>query len=98
MSFAIPVDRLRDTDTLVAFHHPRPSHRFHVLIVPKRSIAHIAAVTPADADFMADLVETVRSLVAEFKLDQTAYSLLTNGGGFQDVPILHFHLIADDLA
>ncbi len=37
MSFAIPARRLRETDALLAFHHPKPSHPFHVILVPKRT-------------------------------------------------------------
>ena len=37
MSFLIPVDRLRETETLIAFYHPRPSYPFHVLLIPKRA-------------------------------------------------------------
>ena len=33
MSFVIPVKRLRETDTLMAFYHPKPSYRFHVFLV-----------------------------------------------------------------
>ncbi len=62
MSFAIPVRRLRETNTLIAFCHPQPSYAFHVLIVPKRAIAGLIGLSPADADFTADLFQTVAGL------------------------------------
>lgn len=95
MSFAIPVQRLRETKTLIAFHHPKPSYSLHILIVPKRSIAHLGALTAADSDFIVDLFQNVQSLVDELHLDSRGYRLITNGGKYQDVPHLHFHLIAD---
>jgi histidine triad (HIT) family protein len=95
MSFAIPVRRLRDTPTLLAFYHPQPSYPFHVLIVPKRAIAHLSDLTPADVDFTADLFQTVSSLVDEFHLEGAGYRLIANGGAYQDVPQLHFHLISE---
>lgn len=94
MSGAIPVQRLRETPTLIAFHHPRPSYPVHILLVPKRAIADVAALTPADADFMLDLFAAVRSLVDELNLAPGGYRLITNGGPNQDVPQLHFHLVA----
>jgi histidine triad (HIT) family protein len=94
MSFALPVRRLRETATLIAFYHPRPAYPVHVLLVPKKAIADVAALTPADADFMVDLFAAVRSLVAEFGLEPGGYRLITNGGPNQDVPQLHFHLVA----
>jgi histidine triad (HIT) family protein len=93
MSFAIPVKRLRETDTLMAFRHPKPAYPFHVLIVPKKAVPSLTELDPADTAFLTDLYSTVQSLVDEFKLP--AYRLIVNGGEFQDVPQLHFHLIAD---
>ena len=95
MSFAIPVHRLRETATLMAFHHPQPSYPVHILLVPKKAIADLAALTPADADFMVDLFATVQSLVAELGLETSGYRLIANGGPYQAVPQLHFHLISE---
>jgi histidine triad (HIT) family protein len=96
MSFAIPVKRLRETPTLMAFHHPSPSYALHILIVPKRSYRSLIDIAPEDADFQRDLFATVQSLVLEFGLEEKAYRLIANGGGYQDVPVLHFHLISEN--
>jgi histidine triad (HIT) family protein len=93
MSFLIPVTRLRETSNLIAFHHPSPSYKFHVLIVPKREIASLAQLDPQDATFLTDLHSAVQSLVDEFQLQ--AYRLIVNGGEYQDFPHLHFHLISN---
>ena len=93
MSFAIPVKRLRETDTLMSFYHPKPTYPFHVLIVPKKAVASLMELDSSDAAFLADLYFTVQHLVNEFKLP--AYRLIVNGGEFQDFPQLHFHLISD---
>jgi histidine triad (HIT) family protein len=96
MSFALPLNRLRETSTLVAFHHPRPSYPVHILLVPKRPIANLMEITAADQDFMAELVETVQSLVREFGLEGKGYRLISNGGPYQDIPHLHFHLVSEN--
>lgn len=97
MSFAIPLKRLRESATLMAFHHPRPAYPLHILIVPKRQISGLAGLTNADADFMADLFRAAQSLAVEFDLERHGYRLIVNGGAYQDIPQLHFHLIADRL-
>lgn len=93
MSMLVPVKRLRETDTLMAFHHPDPSHAFHVLLVPKAAVASLGELDPGDAPFLTDLFSTVQSLVEQFHL--SAYRLVVNGGDYQDFPQLHFHLISD---
>ncbi len=94
MSFLIPVQRLRETQTLLAFHHPTPGHRVHILIVPKKAIPSLRDLTLEDAPFLADLFQTTQSLVAELGLESAGYRLIVNGGAYQDVPQLHFHLIS----
>lgn len=93
MSFAIPVKRLLETDTLMVFHHPKPAYPFHVLLVPKRAVASLTDLDPTDTTFLTDLYSTVQHLVSEFQLP--AYRLIINGGEFQDFPQLHFHLISN---
>jgi histidine triad (HIT) family protein len=93
MSFALPVERLRETPNLVAFRHPKPAYAFHVLIVPKKAVASLAELDPANAAFLTDLYATAQSIVQEFQLP--AYRLIVNGGEYQDFPQLHFHLISD---
>ena len=94
MSFAIPVKRLRETDTLLAFYHPKPSYPVHILLVPKRAIRSLMDLSVNDMDFYADLVQTVQSLVSELGLEARGYRLVVNGGEYQDVGQLHFHLIS----
>ncbi|HET9907304.1 MAG TPA: HIT domain-containing protein [Anaerolineales bacterium] len=92
MSFVIPVERLRETKTLMAFHHPRPSYAFHVLLVPKKSVSSLKEFDSSDTTFLSDLYATVQSLIDEFHL--VAYRLIVNGGEYQDFPQLHFHLVS----
>ena len=95
MSFVIPVQRLRETETLLAFHHPQPNYPVHILIVPKRPYPHLLALEAVDISLLTDLFQTVQSLVREFQLDRGGYRLITNGGIYQDIPHLHFHLIGE---
>lgn len=93
MSFVIPVKRLRETKTLMAFFHPKPSYTFHVLLVPKQAVTSLMELNPKDTSFLTDLYAAVQSLVDEFHL--SAYRLIVNGGEYQDFPQLHFHLVSD---
>ena len=95
LSFALPVDRLAETETLIAFHHPDPSYTTHILLVPKRKYRSLMDLPSADVDFMRDLFDTVKTLVQEFGLKYRGYRLIVNGGDAQDIPQLHFHLISD---
>ena len=95
MSFVIPVKRLRKTETLMAFHHPKPAYAFHVLLVPKKSVMSLKELDSNDSAFLTDLYSSVQSLVEEFHLAEGGYRLIVNGGEYQDFPQLHFHLVSE---
>ena len=91
MSFAIPVQRLRETETLMAFYHPKPSYLLNFLLVPKQVISSFMELDPASA-LLSDLIASVQSIVSELQIP--VYRLIVNGGEYQDFPHLHFHLIS----
>ena len=93
MSFAIPVQRLRETETLMAFYHPKPAYPFHVLLVPKKSVATLKDFDSTDTAFLTDLYSTIQVIIDEYQLP--AYRLIVNGGEYQEFPQLHFHLVSD---
>jgi len=94
MSFAIPVKRLRETETLLAFYHPKPVYPVHILLMPKKAITSLPDLTENDNPFLSDVFKTVQFLVHELNLAEIGYRLIINGGEYQDVPQLHFHLVS----
>lgn len=96
MSFAIPARRLRETKSLLAFHHPRAIYPVHILLVPKKARPNLQALTVEDSDFYIDLFQVVTSLVEEFHLAEQGYRLIVNGGKYQEFPQLHFHLVSGE--
>ena len=95
LSFAIPADRLHETEALLAFHHPDPSYATHILLVPKRKYRSLLDIPSDDIEFMRDLFSVVQDLVTKLGLDESGYRLIVNGGNAQDIQHLHFHLISD---
>jgi histidine triad (HIT) family protein len=92
LSFVLPVKRLRETETLMAFHHPKPAYPFHILLVPKKAVVSLNELDLTDTRFLSDLYSTVQNIVSEFEIP--AYRLIVNGGEYQDFPQLHFHLVS----
>lgn len=94
MSNFIPIERLRETNNTIAFYHPEPTYPVHILIVPKRSIPTFLDLASTDVDLIMEILRTAQSLVEELKLAEVGYRLIVNGGKYQDLPQLHFHLIS----
>lgn len=96
LSSTLPFTKLRETPELLAFEHPVPSHSLHVLIVPKRGFSSMPeAAAQAPATF-SKVFALASDLVEEMGLEAGGYRVVVNGGAYQDVRLLHFHLISDD--
>ena len=97
LNFILPVHRLNETDTLLVFHHPQPSYALHILLVPKKAIASLMELGSEDKSLLIEIIQTVQKLVTEYGLSKTGYRVIVNGGEYQDIPYLHFHLVTDKL-
>src|SRR5687767_7986737 len=81
MSFVIPVNRLREANTLMAFHHPKPSYPLHILLVQQKAIPSLKNLDPTDSSFFTDLYSILHNLVDHYQLP--AYRLIVNGREYQ---------------
>ncbi|MBI4632071.1 MAG: HIT domain-containing protein, partial [Chloroflexi bacterium] len=90
-SFILPLKRIYDSKTLVAFHHPQPNYATHIILIPKKAIRGIHAITRADGDTLIEIVQTANQIARELNLSH--YKLIVNAGAYQEVMQMHFHLI-----
>lgn len=95
-TFVIPGERLAETETLLAFHHPSPSFPLHILIVPRERYKSLMDLPTSEAGLFADLLSMVKELIQRFDLVSGGYHLVVNGGKAQEVEHLHFHLYSED--
>ncbi len=96
MSWIIPVDKLYETDRVVAFHHPKPSHPVHVLIVPKKPIESVLSIGDDDTGYVTEVISAAQHIVRILELEESGFRLIVNGGHYQDVRQVHFHLVSGD--
>ena len=82
---------------MIAFHHPESTYPVHILIVPKRSIQTFMDITTTDTALIMEIMQMAQSLVEEFKLQEVGYRLIVNGGKYQSLPLLHYHLVSESL-
>jgi histidine triad (HIT) family protein len=95
MNFILPLERLIETRTLIAFHHPRPAYPLHIVLMPKEAIQNLMVLPLDNTVFMQDMFASVQQLIVQFDLETSGYRLICNGGPNQDIPQLHFHLISE---
>lgn len=90
----LPCDKVFENERIIAFKDIAPAAPVHILIVPKKHIPNISAITAEDGPLMAEIITVANELAKKFKIEQ-GFRLLTNNGPMagQTVFHLHFHLI-----
>lgn len=91
----IPAQIVHEDDLCLAFRDANPQAPTHVLIIPKREIASLADLTPADRDVVGHLLVTASQLAVTLGLTG-GYRVVINCGpdAGQSVDHLHLHLLA----
>lgn len=90
----MPVDRIHETDLVIAFRHPQPTHEVLVVVAPKRSIKTLMHLSDTDADVLREVFMAIQEVVRQLGLEAGGYSVVVNGGPRQDVEQIHFHILA----
>ncbi len=89
----LPVNRVYETDKVLAFKHPKPHYEEHILIVPKKAIKSLHTTTKTeDQPYLAEIFHVAQKILEDNNLKNRPYQLIINGGTRQEVPQLHLHL------
>ena len=90
----IMADIVYEDDHLLAFRDLAPQAPVHVLLIPKRPIPNLDALTSDNADLMGHLLTTIPRLAQQLELSN-GYRVVVNCGseGGQTVDHLHFHVL-----
>ncbi len=84
-----------EDDDFAAFDDINPQAKIHILIVPKKHMHSVAALTDSDKDLVGEMILVARDLAKELDLDASGYRLVFNSGtdAGQEVDHIHLHLL-----
>ncbi|HHY91723.1 MAG TPA: histidine triad nucleotide-binding protein [Firmicutes bacterium] len=91
----IPADLMYEDEHLVAFKDINPQAPVHFLVVPKKHIASLLELAPADAGLLDRVQQVIVSLARRLDIAGSGFRVVANTGenGGQTVPHLHFHVL-----
>lgn len=84
-----PVEKVVETENVLAYHHTRPFWPVHIVVVPKQ---HVSSVLEVNDDLLLELFGVIKQVAAKVHADTGAARVLTNLGEYQDSKHLHFHV------
>ncbi|MBX3265792.1 MAG: HIT domain-containing protein [Acidobacteria bacterium] len=88
-----PVEKMLETENVLAYHHTRPFWPVHIVVVPKR---HVASVLEVESDLLIEIFDVIKEVAARVFEEYGAARVLTNLGEYQDSKHLHFHINSGD--
>jgi len=88
-----PVEKVLETDTVLAYHHTRPFWETHIVVVPK---AHVDSLLTVENDLLIELMDAAKNVAAQVLAEKGAARVLTNLGEYQDSKHLHFHVYSGE--
>lgn len=88
----LPSEVLYSDDSVIVFKNIAPVAEHHYLVCPKKHISKFTEV----GDEIKDMSEACKNLISKFDIED-GYKLVINGGKYQSVPHLHWHLLAGKL-
>jgi histidine triad (HIT) family protein len=91
----IPASIVYEDDRLIAINDINPQAPVHVLVIPKRHIASLDELSPADDGLVGEVVRRAAAIAAEKGIAAGGYRTVfnTNRDAGQTVFHIHLHLL-----
>lgn len=96
LSGRTPVERVLETTDVLAFHHTRPAHPVHIVVIPKRHVESLIAPGADDSGLVLALMDVIRRVAAQVVEEHGACRVVTNLGRYQESKHLHWHVISGE--
>ena len=96
LSGRTPIERVLETDNVLAFHHTRPYWPVHIVVIPKRHVDSLLTLGEEDDGLLSELFSAIRKVAADVVEKHGACRVLTNLGEYQDSKHLHWHVASGD--
>lgn len=92
LSGRTPINKIIETDHVLAFHHTRPYWPVHIVVIPKRHVSSLLTLAGGDDQLLLELFAVIKQLAAQVVAQHGGARVLTNLGQYQDSKHLHFHI------
>jgi histidine triad (HIT) family protein len=93
LSGRTPVQKIFETDNVLAYHHTRPYYPVHIVAIPKRHIPSLITLEEGDNTLLIELMDIVKKVASQVVSEHGACRVITNLGKYQDSKHLHFHVV-----
>lgn len=87
------VEKIIETENVLAFYHTRPAYEVHMVVIPKKHISSLITIGEEDNDLLLELLSVVKQAASHVVSEKGACRVITNLGEYQDSKHLHWHVV-----
>jgi len=88
------VQKVRETERVLAYFHTRPFYPVHIVVIPKLHIPSLVDFEPGDDALLLELMGVIREVAAQVLAEHGSCRVLTNLGDYQESKHLHWHVVS----
>ena len=86
------VQKVYETDNVLAFHHTRPFWPVHIVVIPKKHITSLLDVTSEDMPLVTEMLTVIQKVSQQVVDQHGGAAIHTHLGQYQDSKHLHWHI------
>ena len=94
LSGKIPVEKVTETENVLAYKHTRPYWPVHIIVIPKVHIDSLLTID--DPKLLLEIMDVVRQVANNVVQEFGACRVVTNLGHYQETKHLHWHIGAGE--
>ena len=88
------IQKVLETDNVLAYHHTRPFYPVHIVAIPKKHIPSLLTLEEGDDELLLELMGVIKKVAHMVTDESGACKVITNIGDYQDSKHLHWHIVS----
>jgi histidine triad (HIT) family protein len=90
------VEKVYETENVLAYYHTRPYYQVHIVAIPKKHIPSLTKMEDADQEILMELMKVIQKVATDVEEKYGACRVITNLGNYQESKHLHWHIVSGD--
>jgi len=87
------VNKVLETENVLAYYHTRPFYPVHIVAIPKKHIPSLITLDESDNEILIELLDVTKKVATIVTKENGACRVITNLGNYQDSKHLHWHIV-----
>jgi histidine triad (HIT) family protein len=93
LSGKLDVDKVWEDERVLAFHHPEPKSKIHVIVIPKKHVPSLLDPAALDGELLISMLMAIQHVAKTLGLDKTGFYIRANAAEPGVTPHMHWHIL-----